>query len=306
MKWAVIGVPALFVAWASLCEPVSAAPGAPPDEMKAAVQSQLLSPVRHHSRHRRYRHASPTERTAATPEPAASGAVKPGLWEFAAQLQTSAASLRPVGSQAPQEKQIPAGGASKTIYTGCIAADKAAPTPSSPQCTLDGVQRNGPQITWSMTCTNPQNSVRSDGVAQYRGDTMEGTVISHLPGAGGTVADVTQRITGRYLGPCTQAADGLPPSGPNAPQNASSGDTAQWVEPPAASANAKLSDATAAPSASAGESAVTAAPKRSVARHRRYAGHRHQAHRHAYRRNYSGGVWPGRIGLSIPFLGRIF
>jgi len=304
MKSVVIGFPALVAAWAGLGEPASAAPGAPPHEIKVAEQSQLLSPVRHSSRHRRYRQPSPVERHAARPEPAVPGAVKPGLWEFAAQLQTSAASPRPVGSQLRRKDQIRIGGASKTIYTGCIAADKAAPTPSSSQCMLDGVQRNGPQITWSMTCTNPQNSVRSDGVAQYRGDTMEGTVISHLPAAGGAVSDVTQRITGRYLGPCTQAADGSPPSGPNAPANAPSSHSVQWVEPPAASGSAKPSASTAmAPSASAGESAATAAAKRSTAQPRRSAGHR----RHAHHRYYSGGVWPwGRGFLPIPFLGGLF
>jgi hypothetical protein len=304
MKSVVIGISALVAAWAGLGEPASAAPGAPPHEVEAAAQSPLLSPVRHNSRHRRHRNPSPAERTAATREPAAPGAIKPGLWEFAAQLQTSAASPHQAGSQSPQREQPRIGGASKTIYTGCIAANKAAPAPSNPQCTLDDVQRNGPRITWSMTCTNPQNSVRSDGVAHYRGDTMEGTVISHLPSAGGAVSDVTQRITGRYLGPCTEAADGSPPAGSNAPMNPPSGGSAQWVEPPAASGDAKPSTSKAeAPSASAGERAATAARKRSTASPRRYTGSR----RHAHHRQYSGGVWPwGRGFLPIPFLGGLF
>ncbi len=55
-----------------------------------------------------------------------------------------------------------------------------------------------------MTCTNAQGTVRSDGVAQYSADTMEATMVSHLPGGDGKVTDMTQHITGRYHGACTQ------------------------------------------------------------------------------------------------------
>src|SRR5262249_10965712 len=46
-----------------------------------------------------------------------------------------------------------------------------------------------------------------DGNAQYRGDTMEGTVVSHLPRGDGGVIDITQQLTGRYLGSCTPLPD---------------------------------------------------------------------------------------------------
>jgi hypothetical protein len=319
MKRAVIWVAALVAAGACLCRPAQALPGGPPHEAATAAQSQPLFQVRGYRHHRQYGHQSQAAR-AATAEPAESGAVKPGQWEFAAQLQTSAppqlpaAASQPNGSQSPQVTQIPAAGASKTTFSSCIVSDKAVPTAFGSECKLDGVQRNGPRITWSMTCTNPRNSVRSDGVAQYHGDTMGATVISHLPGAPGRMTDVTQHITGRYVGPCTQAAErAVPASVPNTPVNApraeaASGDSAQWVEPPPASGSAKPSGATRVqPSASAGESVATAGPERAAPRSRRYAAHRRHGYHRYYSGGYGGGVWPGRAGfLSIPFLGSLF
>jgi hypothetical protein len=53
-----------------------------------------------------------------------------------------------------------------------------------------------------MTCSVPQGAFRSDAVAQYRGGgTMDGTMTTYVPMIGG---QMTQRLTGRYLGPCTK------------------------------------------------------------------------------------------------------
>src|SRR5260370_21282817 len=150
-----------------------------------------------------------------------------------------------------------------------------------------------------MTCTNSKGGVRSEGVAQYRGDTMDGTLITNFPAANGTVTDLTQRITGRYLGPCPQMAEGRQtPPRPNAPPdaspNAATGSSTQWVEPPAASGGAKPPAAPggAAPSAASGatkpsassrQEAATAAPAEARPPARiRYA----QQRRHHYRRYY--------------------
>src|SRR5260370_21586303 len=103
-----------------------------------------------------------------------------------------------------------------------------------------------------MTCTNSKGGVRSEGVAQYRGDTMDGTLITNFPAANGTVTDLTQRITGRYLRPCPQVAAGpvIPPH-PNAPPNASSGSSSQSADPPASSGSAYPYAPTPAPSSAA-------------------------------------------------------
>jgi hypothetical protein len=125
-----------------------------------------------------------------------------------------------------------------------------------PQCKLDGSRRDGAQVTWSMTCTNAQNAVHSDGVARYSGDTMEATLISHLPNAKGAATDLTQYITGRYLGACTRLAEGpqtpiIPPRRENAAASSAPGSPPRWLEPP---------PTTAATTPSTGSSGAPAAP----------------------------------------------
>src|SRR5207249_9334 len=133
-----------------------------------------------HPHSRWARHSLPAlEKTA----PAADGAVKPGRWEFSAQLVIPAAPGAP--PQAAVGTPSPGGGGPKTTRIGCITAEKAVPIEFGPQCKLDGSQRDGANISWSMTCTNPRTTVRSDGMAQYRGETMEATMISHLPAGNG-------------------------------------------------------------------------------------------------------------------------
>ncbi len=293
MKWAVIAVPALVVAAVAFSGPAEALPAGPHREALAAAPSPSLLPVRYD----RYWHYRRT-RYSGEAANADAGAIKPGEWQFSAQLQTQAPA-QPSGTQllpgaAPPAGTAPPGGAIKTTFTSCIAADKAVPSAFGSGCTLGSAQRNGARITWSMTCTNRQNAVRSDGVAQYRGDTMDGTMISHLPvgpGAAGApgakggsdarVTDLTQHITGRYLGPCRSLAQAEPAQTPGTPQtpiipprDSASGTSAsgnpQWVEPPAGSGEvAPSAAAAAAPSsriaAARPPSAVAAPPAATAA-----------------------------------------
>jgi len=132
----------------------------------------------------------------------AQDAVKRGRWEFTSQLQTPAMPQMPPGVSLPPGVQAPPGGGMSATHTSCIDPEKAVPTDPRSECRVDGMQRNGGTITWSTTCTTPQGTVRSEGVAHYRGDTMEGTMTTRVPTANGQTMDNTQRITGRYLGPC--------------------------------------------------------------------------------------------------------
>ncbi len=331
MNRALIGVPALAVAACCIGGPAQALPAGPPRAAITAAQSPPLLPVYGHHRY----HSRRGHNVDSAPAAADSVGVKPGQWEFTTRLDAFA-TPPPPGAQSPQGQSPPAtklqsgGGAT---YLSCIQSDRPEPFQfDGATCKLDSRERQGPRITWSMTCTNPQGAVRSDGVAQYRGDTMDGTLINHFPAANGTVTDLTQRITGRYLGACPQTA-AAPPPRPNPLPDASSGSSSQWVEPPAASGGAKPSgtqrpaasasaappaaqppsaSARATPSAASGpakpsaaspQNTVTAAEARPPPR-TRYARH----HRHYYRRYYgsSGGAWPGGgglFGIRIPFLG---
>jgi uncharacterized protein DUF3617 len=331
MNRALIGVPALALAAACIGGVAHALPAGPPRATIAAAQSAPLLPAYGHRYHSRYRRA-------ADPAPAAadSGGVKPGQWEFTTRLDASAPQPPP-GSQSSQTQSpqaTPLQGGGDATYLSCIQSDRPVPFQfDGAQCKLDRRERQGPRITWSMTCTNPQGAVHSDGTAQYRGDTMDATLINHFPAASGTMTDLTQRITGRYLGPCPQMAQApvIPPR-PNAAPNAPSGSSSQWVEPPATSGGATPSAAqpptaspraapsaapsaaqppaafgAAKPSAASPQNAATAAPaERPPPPRLRNAYHRRHYSRRYY--GYGGGAWPGGgglFGIRIPFLGSL-
>ena len=130
--------------------------------------------------------------------------IKPGRWEFTSQMQMPGGAQLPPGTSMPPGVQGRPGGGMSATHTSCIAADKAVPTDPRPECRVERMQRQGATITWSSSCTTGQGTVRSDGVANYRGNSMEATLTTHVPGQGGAVMDTRQRITGRYLGPCTR------------------------------------------------------------------------------------------------------
>jgi hypothetical protein len=138
----------------------------------------------------------------------AADAIKPGRWEFTSQMQTPA---MPATPQLPPGVTLPlgvtmppAGGGMNVTHTSCIETDKAVPTDPRPECKIDRMQRDGGTVSWATTCTTGQGTIRSQGVARYSGDTMNSTLITQVPQAGGNTMETTQRITGRYLGPCAR------------------------------------------------------------------------------------------------------
>jgi len=239
------------------------------------------------------------------------GGIRTGRWEFSARLQTPASASSPASADA-----VPAPpGGMQTTYTTCIERDNAVPADLGPQCSLERQDRRGSQISWSMSCAN--TGVRSEGLAQYRGDTMQATVVSHIPGAAGRVTDMTQHLTGRYLGSCLPATAALPPAAASAPSNAAGSSQPPAVmpatspepaTPPATPsavsrvpatvepAPAVRAPAAAPPSAAASETASAEDPpgpetRRRHGRHGRYAhrGYRHHHGRSAYGGWYGGG-----------------
>ncbi len=313
MNRALIGVQALALASLCIGGPAQAVPAGPPRAAIAAAQSALLVPADYYHRNRYRRRADPAPVLA--PGAADSAGIKPGQWEFTTRLDAFATPSPPPGTPsstqsptpAPQAIQPQSGG--DATYLSCIQSDRAVPVEFGAQCKLDSRDRQGPRVTWSMVCTNPQGAVRSDGVAQYHGDTMDATLVNHFPAANGTVTDLTQRITGRYLQPCPQVAEApvIPPR-PNAPANASPnaspGSSSQWVEPPPASGSAAPPAATAAQKLAASpQDAASAAPTEPQPRVRTARQRRHVYHRYY---GYGGGPWPGGgglFGIRLPFLG---
>src|SRR5262249_46177287 len=93
--------------------------------------------------------------------------IKPGTWEFTAQMQLPGAVQSAPAGQA-------AGGNAPMTRTACI--DAANPIPAEAQCKVDQVDRRGTLVTWAMTCNSPRGQIHSAGSAGYSGNTMAGTV----------------------------------------------------------------------------------------------------------------------------------
>jgi hypothetical protein len=213
MNWALIGSAGIILAGSWIGGPAWALPAVPFQSDITAAASPLLLSVRYHrhhwhhywhQRHFSHWHAQSRWARGSAPERGADS-VKQGLWQFTSELQTPMPPKAAAGEVPLQAAEPQSGGGIKTSYSGCITSEQVVPAELGPQCKLDSSDRDRTAITWSMTCTNSQGPVRSEGVAKYAGDTMEATMISHLPGGDGKSTDLTQHISGRYLGPCAQA-----------------------------------------------------------------------------------------------------
>jgi hypothetical protein len=229
----------------------------------------------------------------------AAGGIKPGRWEFTARLETP--TTRPASMAGSVSAAQPAGGGMQTTYTTCIQADNAVPADLGPQCRLERHDRRGSRISWSMSCSN--TGVRSDGRAQYRGDTMQAAVVSHIPGASGRVTDMTQHLTGRYLGPCLPPTAAMLPTGAPPPINAATGD--QPPKPPDIESARLQGAAVSGPAPTLGSTTTPASPaptaseppKKRLESSRRHLRHGRHAHR-AYRRHRSRAAYRAWYGGS--------
>lgn len=218
------------------------------------------------------------------------GPVKAGLWQFTTHLlggDGAAATASPAASPPVQNK----GDGIAATYTDCIRSEDAVPAAfGGGSCTLEHKERRGATITWSANCA--ATHARAEGVAQYHGDTMEATIHSQLPGADGKPMNVTQRVTGRYLGECLATASLSP-----ATAKSDSTGNAATAEKPAAGGEAPQSavQTAAAPSAAKPESAAAAAEPTAAEQKPEQIEHEHPHHivrrryRYARRRHYYGG-----------------
>jgi hypothetical protein len=134
----------------------------------------------------------------------AADAVKPGRWEFTSQLQMPAKAQLPPGVQLPPGMSVPPSGGAGASNTLCVQPDKAVPTDPRPECKLDRMRRNGGTVNWATICKTAQGTVRSRGIAHYTGDTMEARLSTQVPQANGGTMETSQRIVGKYLGPCAK------------------------------------------------------------------------------------------------------
>ena len=62
----------------------------------------------------------------------------------------------------------------------------------------------GDETCWGWSACDCCLSLMGDTVGEGCGDTMDATMITHVPTGGGQTMTNYQKITGRYLGPCTR------------------------------------------------------------------------------------------------------
>jgi hypothetical protein len=145
---------------------------------------------------------------------AAEDSLKPGKWEFVTEMQGSNLPALPPGAKFPPGVQLRPGGGMNITHTTCVSANSPVPAgpppatqgpaqPGQPDCKIDKMERNGGEVHWAMTCTAPEANTHAEGDAHYRGDRMEANVRTHATVPKGPASDVTQHITGRYLGACS-------------------------------------------------------------------------------------------------------
>ncbi|HTZ36951.1 MAG TPA: DUF3617 family protein [Stellaceae bacterium] len=138
----------------------------------------------------------------------AADAIRPGKWEFAAQVELPNLPKLPPGITLPPGIKLGAGGIDVT-RTSCISQGTAIPAEIKPpgeqhgQCKVTTLENNGGTVRWATDCTQPDSqTVHAEGVAHYAGNTMEATLKTRVSGGKAPPSETTQHITGRYLGPC--------------------------------------------------------------------------------------------------------
>lgn len=146
----------------------------------------------------------------ALPALAADG-IKLGKWEYQVQMQFGESMAMPEMPQMPEGFQLPGGmkmpafgpqGISSS-YTACVTENQLVPKDDkSPQkCEVSSMKRSGSSVSWKVHCRDPQGELDGEGKAFYSGDTMRSEM--SLKGSHeGQPTNMTQKMTGRYLGPC--------------------------------------------------------------------------------------------------------
>ncbi|HET8883345.1 MAG TPA: DUF3617 domain-containing protein [Solimonas sp.] len=69
-------------------------------------------------------------------------------------------------------------------------------------CKITRMDRHGGSVHWASICDTPRGKMNAEGTATYSGDTM--TATTHMTGTGddGKPMNLTQHITGQYVGAC--------------------------------------------------------------------------------------------------------
>jgi hypothetical protein len=138
----------------------------------------------------------------------ASADPKLGNWEYTTSVQVPGMPAQmpqlPPGVQLPPGLKMDGGGLTHT-FQHCVTKDDLVPK-NEKDCTITKQEHKGDTITWAATCNTPQGKADAEGTATYSDDAMKGSM--HMKGmtAKGIPFEMTQQMSGKYLGECAAGA----------------------------------------------------------------------------------------------------
>lgn len=142
--------------------------------------------------------------------PAAAEGPKAGRWEYSMTMQMPgmpAMPKMPEGMQLPPGVTLPKMGPQgiTTNFQQCVTEDQAIPRNEKGRedCTMTKQERKGNTFTWAATCNTPQGKADGEGTVTYQGDSMQGSMRIKGKDEQGRPFEMTQQMSGRYLGPCS-------------------------------------------------------------------------------------------------------
>jgi hypothetical protein len=111
--------------------------------------------------------------------------MKEGLWEITVRMEAPGMPMH-----------MPA-----FKHTQCMRKENMVPEAprqqQGEQCRIIKSNIKGNTVSWVVECDAPEGKTRGDGAVTYHGDRFEG--VSHFQQGG---VKMTQRMTGKWLGPC--------------------------------------------------------------------------------------------------------
>lgn len=135
---------------------------------------------------------------------------KEGKWEYTSEMNVPGmpqVPKLPDNIKLPPGVQMPKMGPNGMLhtFTQCVAKEDWIPREQqgAKQCKLTRQERSGDTLKWESICSTPRGQVTGQGVATYKDTTMNATIKMTAADMDGLT--ITQKISGRYLGPCNAA-----------------------------------------------------------------------------------------------------
>jgi hypothetical protein len=109
--------------------------------------------------------------------------MKEGLWEVTVKMEMAGMPM-----QMPAQK-----------FTQCLKKEDMVPQQKDPsqQCKMTNIDVKGDTVTWVIECKGPEGPMRGNGRVTYKGDTFDGFLNVKQADM-----EVTQRMSGKLIGPC--------------------------------------------------------------------------------------------------------